>query len=195
MDYNTSRKKLVLPEYGRNIQKLVDFAATIEDKAERNKVAKAIITIMGNMNPHLRDISDFKHKLWDHLAIMSEFNLDIDSPYESPKASTLNAKPKPIPYNSTEIKYKHYGRSIELLIEAAIQLDEGKEKEALIEVIANHMKKLFVTWNREVVNDDIIFKDLDKLCNGKLKVSSTLRLSDSKDILYKHRKKKSGKKK
>ena len=102
MDYNTSRKKLVLPEYGRNIQKLVDFAATIEDKAERNKVAKAIITIMGNMNPHLRDISDFKHKLWDHLAIMSEFNLDIDSPYESPKASTLNAKPKPIPYNSTE---------------------------------------------------------------------------------------------
>jgi len=190
MDYNTGKKKLILPEYGRNVQKLVEYATTIKDSKERNKMAKTIITIMGNKNPHLRDIIDFKHKLWDHLAIISEFKLDIDSPYETPKPTILTEKPKQIPYNYHEIKYKHYGRSIELLIDATIKLDEGEEKEILINIIANHMKKLYFTWNREMVNDDIIFKDLEELSNGKLNINRSLKLYDPKENISRIRKKK-----
>ena len=120
-DYNTSRKKLVLPEYGRHIQKMVLHAVALEDAEERNRAARAIITIMGNMNPHLRDVSDFKHKLWDHLAIISDFKLDIDSPYVTPTPETLAEKPRVVPYNTHKIRFKHYGRVIELLVAKAIE--------------------------------------------------------------------------
>ena len=194
-DYNTQRGKMVLPEYGRNIQKMVEYAIELEDREERNRAARAIISIMGNLNPHLRDVSDFKHKLWDHLAIMSDFKLDIDSPYETPLPEILFEKPKPVPYKNEDIRYKHYGKIIELLIAEAIKYEEGEEKSALIKLIANHMKKCYLTWNREVVTDEAIFEDLKTLSGGKIIPGEDLRLSESRDILSKNKKKRPPRKK
>jgi hypothetical protein len=186
---------MILPEYGRNIQKMVEYTVQIKDREERNKAARAIISIMGNLNPHLRDVSDFKHKLWDHLFIISDFKLDIDSPYEKPTPEVLFEKPKPIPYSEYDIKYKHYGKIIELLIKEAAAYEEGEEKDVLIKLIANHMKKCYLTWNREVVSDEIIFEDLRKLSGGLLVASEDLKLSESRDILLKNKKKRQQKKK
>jgi hypothetical protein len=194
-DYNTQRSHMILPEYGRNIQKMVEYTVQIEDREERNRAARAIIAIMGNLNPHLRDVSDFKHKLWDHLFIISDFKIDIDSPYEIPTREILFEKPKPVPYSEYDIKYKHYGKIIELLIKEAVAFEEGPEKEMLIKLIANHMKKCYLTWNREVVSDEIIFEDLKKLSGGTLEISENLKLSDSRDILSKNKKKRPQKKK
>jgi hypothetical protein len=194
-DYNTQRAKLIIPEYGRNIQKMIEYTIKIEDREERNRAALAIISIMGNLNPHLRDVADFKHKLWDHLFIISDFKLDIDSPYEKPTLETLYEKPKQVPYSEYAIKYKHYGKIIELLIKEAVAFEEGPEKEVLIKLIANHMKKCYLTWNREVVNDELIFEDLKKLSGGALVVSEDLKLSESRDILSKNKKKRQQKKK
>jgi len=173
---------MVLPEYGRNIQEMVDYACTIEDREERNRAARAIIHIMGQLNPGLRDQGDVKHKLWDHLFIMSDFNLDIDSPYTIPPKEKFNQKPRPVEYNTHHIKYMHYGRITEQLIEAAIAMEEGPEKQTLVTMIANHMKKSYLTWNRNQVSDEIIFKDLETLSGGKLKVSENTRLSEPKEI-------------
>ena len=194
-DYNTQRGKMVLPEYGRNIQKMVEYAIQIKDRDERNRASLAIISIMGNLNPHLRDVSDFKHKLWDHLAIMSDFKLDIDSPYETPAPETLFEKPKPVPYNNSKIRYKHYGRVIELLIEEANKFEEGQERDTLIRLIANHMKKCYLTWNREVVTDEIIFEDLKNLSGGRIVVGEEVKLSETRDILQKSKKKRQPQKK
>jgi hypothetical protein len=194
-DYNTSRKKLVLPEYGRNIQKMVLHAVSLEDEEERNRAAKAIITIMGNMNPHLRDVADFKHKLWDHLAIISDFKLEIDSPYETPTPEKLTEKPRTVPYNDHKIRYKHYGKVIELMIAKAIEYPEGQEKDALIRLIANHMKKCYLTFNKEVVTDEVILNDLSELSGGKLVPDKDLKLSETRDILAKNKKKRTQRKK
>ena len=194
-DYNTTRKKLTLPEYGRHIQKMVDYAKTIEDSDERNKAAKTIISIMGNLNPHLRDISDFKHKLWDHLALMSDFDLDIESPYEVPARETLTSKPKQVPYVTGDIKYRHYGRIIHLMIDAAIEMEDGEEKDRLIKLIANHMKKSYLTWNRSQVTDEIIFHDIHQLSGGKIVIREDLKLTETKDILSKNKKKRTSRKK
>jgi hypothetical protein len=188
-DYNTSRKKMDLPEYGRNVQKMVDHIKTIEDREERNKAARTIISIMGNLNPHLRDIADFKHKLWDHLAIISNFELDIDSPYETIERVKLLEKPNQLKYNQGGIRYKHYGKYMEQMIAKAVEMEEGEEKEALIRMLANHMKKSYLTWNREVVNDEHIFLDLKELSKGKIDVKvEALKLSETRDILNKNRK-------
>lgn len=191
-DYNTRRGKLVLPEYGRNIQIMVDHLSTIEDREERNRAARAVIAVMGNLNPHLRDVNDFKHKLWDHLAIISDFKLDIDSPYETPTPELLNEKPNKIAYNQKKIRYKHYGHSIYLMIEKAVEMEEGEEKTDLVKMIANHMKKSYLTWNREAVDDREIFQDLQTLAGGKLEIDPELELSETKDILAKNARKKKG---
>jgi len=143
-DYNSSRKKLILPEYGRNIQKMVNHIKTIEDRDERNKAAKTVIGVMGNLNPHLRDVNDFKHKLWDHLAIIADFDLDIDTPYEWPEPESLQSKPEKVPYHQHRIKKKHYGRSIVLMIDKAVALEAGEEKDDLVKMIAYHMKKSYL---------------------------------------------------
>ena len=167
-DYNASRKKLVLPEYGRNIQKMVDYIKTIEDRDERNRLAGAIISIMGNLNPHLRDINDFKHKLWDHLAIIAHFELDIDYPYEVPQPEMFQKPPRRVEYGTHRIVYRHYGKSIEMMIEAVCGIPEGPEKDRMTNAIANHMKKSYLSWNRDTVNDELILKDLQRLSNGQL---------------------------
>jgi hypothetical protein len=190
MDYNTQRKHLVLPEYGRHIQQMVDQLLEVEDREERNKTAKAIIAVMGNMNPHLRDINDFKHKLWDHLHIMANFNLDIDSPYPKPEASVIYEKPKQVPYPSHPIKYKHYGRSISLMIEQAIEMEEGEQKDALTSLIANHMKKSYLIWNKDSVSDEDIIRDMAELSNGKLTLATGFKFNQVKEsVPYKPRKK------
>lgn len=174
MQYNTQQKKLPLPEYGRSIQNMVDYALTIEDRAERQKCANTIISIMGNMFPHLRDVPDFTHKLWDHLAIMADFNLDIDYPYEIIRKDNLATKPDPISYPSTKIRYRHYGRTLEVLIKKAIEFPEGDEKDNLIALIANHMKKDYMAWNKDTVDEHKINDDLMELSQGKLQLNDRL---------------------
>jgi hypothetical protein len=195
MDYNTQRKKMNLPEYGRNIQKLVDYAKTIEDREKRNVMAKTIVDIMGNIHPHFKDMADFKHKLWDHLLMISDFELDVDSPYEEPPKETLKGSPEPVPYDNSPIAYKHYGRTIELLIQEAAKKEEGEEKDALIEIISNHMKKNYLFWNKDTVSDDQIFDDFEELAENKVKINrEKIKLSDSKDLLSKLRRKRNGRK-
>ncbi|NDV84486.1 DUF4290 domain-containing protein [Bacteroides sp. 51] len=174
MQYNTQQKKLPLPEYGRSIQNMVDYALTLEDRAERQKCANTIISIMGNMFPHLRDVPDFTHKLWDHLAIMSDFKLDIDYPYEIIRKDNLSTKPDLIPYPSTKIRYRHYGRTIEVLIKKAIEFPEGDEKDNLVALIANHMKKDYMAWNKDTIDNEKINDDLIELSRGKLQLTDSL---------------------
>ena len=184
MEYNTNAKRLALPEYGRNIQNMVDHCITIESKDERNRCASTIISIMGNMFPHLRDVNDFKHILWDHLAIMSDFSLDVDYPYDVIKKENLYQHPPRISYNDNKIKYRHYGRTLENLINKASTLDEGEEKETLILLIANQMKKSFIIWNKDSVDDRKILKDLAELSEGKIvRNEETFKLADITDLI------------
>lgn len=168
---------------------MVEHILTVEDKEERNLLAKAIITIMGSMNPHLRDITDFKHKLWDHLAIMSHFKIDIDAPYEMLTPKIFSEKPKYLSYKTNAIRFKHYGRIIELMIAEAIKMPEGREREELTKIIANHMKKSYLTWNKDAVDDAVIFKDLTLLSGGKLQIVEGTKLNDSREIFKSKRKK------
>ena len=162
---------MTLPEYGRNIQNMVDYCVTIQDREERKRCANTIINIMGNMFPHLRDVNDFKHILWDHLAIMADFKLDIDYPYEIIKKENLYSRPPRIPYNNNRIRYRHYGKTLELMIRKATELQPGMEKDQLVRLLANQMKKSFLTWNKESVDDRKIFKDLDELSGSKIVLS------------------------
>jgi len=176
-----------ISEYGRNIQKMIEYTMTVDDREKRNKLARATINIMGQLNPHLRDVTDFKHKLWDHLFIMSDFKLDVDSPYPKPSAEILTRKPEKLKYNNNDIKFKHYGRNLERMIAKAIEFPEGEEKSALIKLIANHMKKSYLTWNRESVNDNEIAEHLSILSDGKLKLDKDVRLNHTSEILSKNK--------
>jgi hypothetical protein len=189
-DYNTQRKKMALPEYGRNVQKMVDHIITIKDRDERNRAAKTIISIMGNLNPHLRDIGDFRHKLWDHLALIANFELDIDSPYPVPEPAKFVEKPNQVPYKQGEIKYLHYGRITEMIIEAAIKMEDGEEKEYLTSLIVNQMKKSYITWNKGQVSDDLIIHDLEQLSKGKLKMTPGVKILEVKELMNSPKKKK-----
>jgi hypothetical protein len=184
---------MALPEYGRNVQKMVDHIKTIEDRDERNRAAKTVISIMGNLNPHLRDEGDFKHKLWDHLALMAGFDLDIDTPYPFPEPTKFIEKPKQIPYRQGDIRYLHYGRIIELLIDAASEMKDGEEKEYLTTLIVNQMKKSYVTWNRSQVADEVIIGDLKLLSRGKLKITDGVKILEIKELIPQVRKKPQGK--
>lgn len=170
-NYNTQRKRLPLPEYGRSVQNMVDYALTIQDRAERQRCANTIVNIMGTMFPHLRDVPDFKHKLWDHLAIMSGFKLDIDYPFGCMKPDNLDVKPDRIPYSSGKIEYRHYGRTIQELIQKAVEMPEGDEKRQLIRMIACHMKKDYITWNKDTVEDQKIFDDIYEMSKGAIRLS------------------------
>lgn len=187
MNYS-QRTDLILPEYGRNIQQMVKHAVAIEDRAERTRCAKTIIDIMGNMFPYLRDVEGFKYKLWDHLAIMSEFKLDIDYPFEVVKPTTLQQKPEKIPYNTQRIRYMHYGRLLQTLIEKTVAYPEGERRQELIDLMANHMKKSYLTWNKEVVDDRKIFDDLRELSHGELDMNpESMTLTASRDIMNRNR--------
>jgi Mg-chelatase subunit ChlI len=161
---------------------MVEHILSVPDREDRNRLAQAVIIIMGNMNPHLRDINDFKHKLWDHLAIMADFQLDIDFPYEVPQPEEFREKPRRVNYNNNDIKYRHYGRIVEDLIREAIKMPDSEDKDTLIRLIANHMKKSYLAWNRDSVTDEIIFNDLYELSGRQLVVKEGVKLTEQKDF-------------
>ncbi len=169
MKYNTQQKRLIMPEYGRNIQNMVDYCVSLPDRNERKKCAQAVINIMGNMFPHLRDVEDFKHILWDHLAIMSDFKLDIDYPYEVIKKEELNIPPGRIEYSRSDMKYRHYGKILEKMIDIAADMEDGEARDHLIDILASQMKRSYIQWNKDV-DDAKIIQDLYELSNGKIKL-------------------------
>ena len=183
LQYNTERTMLAIPEYGRHIHKMIQQVLAEEDREERNKQAQAIIGIMGNLNPHLRDVADFQHKLWDQLFIMSNFELDVDAPFPKPDAEVLAAPPTPLDYPQSFPKYRFYGNNIKGMIDVVMKWEEGDLKQALVYVIANHMKKCFLNWNKDTVEDHVIFNHLAELSDGKLKVSENEELSPSEDLI------------
>ena len=168
LEYNTVREDLIIPEYGRHIQKMIHHASSQKSKDERNRIAKSVISVMGNLQPHLRDVSDFQHKLWDQLFIMSDFKLDVDSPFEKPKKEELLAKPDPLSYPQSFPKYRFYGNNIKIMIDEAVKWDSGDKKDALVYSIANHMKKCFLNWNKDNVEDQVIFDHLFELSDSKI---------------------------
>ncbi|MDO6596966.1 DUF4290 domain-containing protein [Oceanihabitans sp. 2_MG-2023] len=184
LEYNTEREHLIIPEYGRHMQKMINHAKTRETKEERNKLAKAIIAVMGNMQPHLRDVPDFQHKLWDQLFIMADFELDVDSPYPKPSREELYARPETLKYPQNFPKYRFYGNNIKTMIDVANTWEEGEMKEALVYTIANHMKKCFLNWNKDTVEDDVIFNHLFELSDGKINLKgSDEDLSDATSLM------------
>lgn len=195
MEYNTTRTNLSISEYGRNIQKMINHVISIEDREIRTRLAKGIIAVMGQLNPQLRDQGDFRHKLWDHLFIMADFKLDVDSPYPIPSRESLQRKPEKISYPSKKILFKHYGRNIELIIKKAIETEDGPVKAALTLHIANHLKKSYLTWNRDSVSDEVIFEHLAMMSEGKLKLDENTRLNATHEILSRNRQNPNPKKK
>jgi hypothetical protein len=184
LEYNSQRSHLIIPEYGRHLQKLIDQATAIEDREERNKAARYIISVMGSLNPHLRDVLDFQHKLWDQLFIMSDFNLDVDSPYPIPSKDILTQKPDRLNYPQNFPKYRFYGNNIKYLIDVANSWEDSELKNALVLVIANHMKKCYLSWNKDTVTDEVIFEHLTELSGGKLNLSkSNEELSNTQDLM------------
>lgn len=173
LEYNTEREHLIIPEYGRHLQKMVNYAKTRETQEERNRVAKAIISVMGNLQPHLRDVPDFQHKLWDQLFIIADFDLDAESPYPIPSKEELTSRPEPLNYPQNHPKYRFYGNNIKTMIDVANTWEDGDLKEALVYTIANHMKKCFLNWNKDTVEDDVIYNHLKELSGGKIDLHKT----------------------
>lgn len=163
---------------------MIEQVKSIPEREKRNNMAKAIIGVMGNLNPHLRDVPDFQHKLWDQLFIMSDFELDVDSPFEKPEKELLEAQPEPLVYPQTYPKYRFYGNNIKRMIDVALRWDVGEMRDGLVFTIANHMKKCFLHWNKDTVEDQVIFDHLDELSQGQLKVNpDLLPLTSSADFL------------
>jgi hypothetical protein len=190
MDYNTTREKIIIPEYGRNVHKMIEYAMTIEDRAMRSAAARSIIIAMAQLTNAAKEGGDIRRKLWDHLYIMSDYKLDVDSPFPMPQpASEMPAPQKPA-YPHNHIRFRQYGKSVELMIEKTIEYEDGPEKETLTRYIANHLKKMYLNWNRESVQDDLIGQHLSTLSNGKLTLAEDVRLESTAEIITRNKKKK-----
>ena len=176
-DYNSTRNKLILSEYGRNVQNMVKYICELPTKEERNRYAQVVIDLMGFLNPHLRDVADFKHKLWDHLHIISNFQIDVDSPYPKPEMEAIHMKPEPLKYPHQRIRYKHYGKTIELMIEKAKSIEEPDRKQHMVQAIANFMKMAYVQWNKDSVADESILADLRAMSGGQLQLEENVNLN------------------
>jgi hypothetical protein len=190
MEYNTQREKLNIAEYGRNIQKMVEQTVLIENRETRTRTAYAIVSIMSQLNPGVKDSTDYQRTLWDHMHIVSGFTLDVDGPFPPPEPEELFKKPEKIPYSENDIRFRHYGKNIEKIIQKAIEYEEGEEKEMLIHTIANHLKKSYLNWNRESVADETIASHLKDFSNGKLILDDDAKLTATGDILARNRGKK-----
>lgn len=190
LEYNSEREHLIIPEYGRYIQKMIRKATEEKDAEKRSELAKAIIEVMGNMNPHLRDVPDFQHKLWDQLFIMSDFKLDVESPFPKPSREELERAPKPLPYPQNHPRYRFYGNNIKRMIDVCISWEDGDEKTALKYTIANHMKRCYLNWNKDTVEDEVIFKHLYELSNGQINLARFDEdLTKTKDLVQNNNKK------
>ena len=183
MEYNTTRGKLILPEYGRNVQNMIAHAMEISDRKERNRAAQAIIEVMGQLNPHLRDVDDFRHKLWTHLFVMSDFNLEVDSPYEIPKAESLQEKPKLMAYPKSKIRYGHYGKYTQEILESAKDITNEDERDYLKNSMANFMKKQFLSHNNDTVENHVIADQLKELSKGNLVLENPDELMNTNVLL------------
>jgi len=172
LTYNSARPELKIPEYGRSIHQMVEHCMTLEDREERNRCARAIIKTMGNLFPQLRDVEDFNHKLWDHLHVMSDFKLDVDSPYPKPEPETFKEKPRHLSYPKNDIRLGHYGKTIEKLIGEVLDIKDDEERQKAAISMANLMKRTYVVWNQNSVRDEVIASDLQKLSKGKLKLEN-----------------------
>lgn len=183
MEYNTQRAKLLLPEYGRNVQEMIAHAMEISDKTERNKAARAIIEVMGQLNPHLRDVDDFRHKLWTHLFIMSDFRLEVDSPYEIPKPEILHSKPDHMDYPKGKIRYGHYGKYTQRILADSKNIANEEEKAYLKNTMANFMKKQYLSYNNDTVENHVIADQLKELSHGELILANPDELMNTNQIL------------
>lgn len=186
LPYNSERPDLVIPEYGRNIQQMVEFAVTIEDREERNQVARAIISVMGQLFPYLRDIEDYKHKLWDHLYVMSGFKLDVDSPYPKPSAETFTNPPERVPYPNEPPRFGHYGKVVERMIEKAGAMENAEEKTAFTKAIGDLMKRQYVLYNRRTVEDKLIRTQIKEMSEGKLSLPDDYELIAANEVIKAH---------
>lgn len=187
LEYNSDRSKLIIPEYGRHIQKMVEHLMTIKDDEKRTEMAWSVIAVMGNLSPHLRDVPDFQHKLWDQLYMMSDYQLEVDSPFPKPDMEQVRAKPTPLKYPENSPKYRFYGNNIKRMIDEVKTWEEGDKKEAIILAIANHMKKSYLNWNKDTVEDKIIFDHLRELSRGNIDLKTQDEdLSDAADLVPGH---------
>lgn len=183
LEYNTQRKKLLISEYGRNVQKMVEMALGIEDNEKRNKAAQNIVNVMALLNPSVREIADFKQKLWDHLFIISDFKLEVESPYPIPEKDKYSERPKPLNYPHSKIKYKYYGKVMEDMIRKIAEMPESKSKEQIVHNLANFMKMSYLTWNKDTVDDSTIVNHLNELSEGKLMLHESVTLNHTAEIL------------
>lgn len=191
MEYNTQRQLLKISEYGRNIHKMIEYACTIEDREKRNQAAQTIVQVMTQLNnPQRNDSTDFKQKMWDHLFIISDFKLDVDAPFPKPTPDEKEQEKFKCRYPNRFIKYRQYGKNIENMILKAVEYPEGEEKEALIKYIANQLKKLYLNWNRESVNDEVIFEHLQEISENQIKIDENTKLENSKDLMVINNRKK-----
>ncbi|MBL7761217.1 MAG: DUF4290 domain-containing protein [Sediminibacterium sp.] len=173
MDYNTDRNYLGMKEYGRHVQKMVEYLLTIEDKDKRQQQAQAVIELMGFLNPHLKNVEDFRHKLWDHLFFISDFKLDVNSPYPIPTKETYKVKPDPLPYPKRHPRYAHLGKNLEVVIDKALKEEDPEKKAGFANAIAYYMKLSYSNWHKELVHDDAIRSELNSITGGQLEFSNT----------------------
>ena len=183
LEYNTARPVLTISEYGRNVKKMIDYAITIEDKEKRNQLAQGIVKTMSRLNPGNKDAADYWQKIWDHLFILSDFKLDVDTPYIKPTENTTKLAPVKFTYPAKNIQYRYYGKNIQSIIKKTTLLEDGVQKNSLVKQIANHLKKSYLNWNRDSVTDEIIFNHLADLSDNKLKLDEADRLERTSDIL------------
>ena len=175
--YNTERVRLYIPEYGRNVQKMVEYLKTIEDREKRNQQARAVIKVMEIINPAVKLQENYEHKLWDHLHIISDFSLDVDSPYPVPAPDCLNERPLPVPLEKRPIKAIHYGRNIESIIELVASMEDGDAKTDMIRSLAIYMRQQYLIWNKDTVSDETIFQDIMKLSDNRIQIPEGLTLN------------------
>lgn len=173
MEYNTTRNGLVMREYGRHIQRMIEYVLSIDDKETRQRNAYAVIELMGFLNPHLKNVEDFRHKLWDHLFLISDFKLDVESPYPIPTRETLKNKPKPLPYPKRYPRYSHLGKNMELIINKALKEENPEKKQGFANAIAYYMKLAYSNWHKENLHDDAIQSELSSITEGQLTFTNT----------------------
>lgn len=173
MEYNTDRNYLVMREYGRHIQKMVEYLLTLEDREKRNTQAKSVIELMGFLNPHLRNVEDFRHMLWDHLFFISDFKLDVDSPYPIPQKETYKEKGERLQYPKRHPRYAHLGKNLELVIDKALKEEDAEKKMGFANSIAYYMKLSYSNWHKELVHDEVIRTELNEITGGQLEFSNT----------------------
>lgn len=187
-DYNSSRPSMVMSEYGRHVHKMIEYIKTLPEKEDRNRAARQVVMIMTALNPNLKDAGEFRHKVWDHLAIISNYELDIDYPVEITSKAALLEKPKKVPYSDNRIRLRHYGRCAEQMLKEIAGLENEEKKKAYLEMHANYMKKLYLMWNKEVVSDEMIINDIKEMAGANAFNTSAIRFSEVREIVHRPKK-------